>query len=108
MVKLVKGKKRELCKFYAYPEEKAMFAAEAKKANLSFSDYVRRILAHREIPTQEKNEAIRDLMSVKADLARLGNLFKLAIDEEPTLTELKLIDEISETHNLLREKIKKL
>jgi len=108
MAELSKDERRVLCKFYAYKNEKEAIAAEAAKVKLSFSDYVRRIVVHRKIPTQERNEAIRDLLKVNADLARLGNLLLLAIDEEPSLAGLKLLDDIRETQTLLKEKIKQL
>jgi len=104
----IKSERRVLCKFYAYRGEKTMIMAEAEKVKLSFSDYVRRIVVHRKIPTQERNEAIRELLAVNADLARLGNLLVLAIDEEPSLAGLKLLDDIRATQVLLKEKIKQL
>jgi hypothetical protein len=65
-------------------EELAQLDAQRNQVRLSRSEFLRRISLGHHLP--DANEfagmaAIGDLLSVNADLARVGNLLKLAIDE---------------------------
>jgi len=66
------------------PEERARVDELSAQLRLSRSELLRRLVLSHPIPKPEDFvawEGIRDLLKVNADLARLGNLFKLAIDE---------------------------
>ena len=54
----------------------------AQRVNLTRSAVVRRIVTGTTLPAPGNADAIIDLMKVNADLARLGNLLKLALDDD--------------------------
>jgi len=54
----------------------------ANRVNLTRSAFVRRIVTGTTLPAPGNADAVMDLMKVNADLARLGNLLKLALDDE--------------------------
>lgn len=65
-------------------EEKIQVQALADQVRLSVSELLRRlVLGHRLPDAQDfvSAQAIRDLLKINADQARLGNLLKLLIDE---------------------------
>jgi hypothetical protein len=65
-------------------EEKAQVQSLADQLRLSISELLRRlVLGHRLPDAQDfvSAQAIRDLLKINADQARLGNLLKLLIDE---------------------------
>ena len=74
--------KKILTKCYLEVEEKAELVGKAGAANLSISDYIRRIVTGLSVPAPERANTIRDLLKVNADQARLGNLLRLALDDD--------------------------
>ncbi|MEQ8505633.1 MAG: conjugal transfer protein TraJ [Rhodospirillales bacterium] len=95
---------RKLIKVYGTDEEKARIAEVAAQTKLSVSQFLLRLGVGYPIPNPQDFaawESISDLLKVNADLARLGNLLKLAIDERPedTAAFAKLIDSIQTTQN---------
>lgn len=97
-----------LVKSYWQPEEKTAGIAKAEQLGLSLSEFVRRTATGARLPNVGHAEAIRDLMKINADLARLGNLLKLAIDEDQPMAVLTLADQIKSTQDLLKQKIREL
>jgi hypothetical protein len=80
------------------PKERDHIDALAGKLHLNRSEVVRRVVLAKRVPDPTEFVAwqgIRDLMKVNADLARLGNLFKLALDEEPPESLIEKLDEIA-------------
>ena len=80
--------------------ELAAFEKRRHKAGLSRSEYFRRVLMSRPIPTRQNLTDIQELLRLKADLGRLGNLQKLCIDQiaEVSGSEQKAL--IAELHDL--------
>ena len=74
--------KRVCVKAYLPQEEKARLDGLAGRARLSSSEVIRRLVSGGGLPDLGDYNAVRDLLKVNADLARLGNLLKLAIDED--------------------------
>ncbi len=107
MKKLLPEQKRQAyMKVYLTNEDKKKIASAAKKINLTQSDYIRNIVLNQPLPNIEKIKATDDLLKVNSDLARLGNLFKLAIDEGVSEEKMNiLIEEITEIKAILRDKI---
>ncbi len=70
-----------LVKSYFTPEEKQHIQATATRLHLSTSDFIRNVLMNTRLPQPERVEAIRELCRLRADMARLGNLFLLAMDK---------------------------
>lgn len=98
----------KLCKSYWTEEEKNDGIAKAEQLGLSFSEFIRRTATGARLPNIGHAETVRDLLKINADLARLGNLLKLAIDEEQPMAVLELADQIKSTQDLLKQKIKEL
>jgi hypothetical protein len=66
------------------PEELVQVDALATQLRLNRSELLRRLVLGHRLPDAQafvSAQAIRDLLKVNADLARLGNLLKLALDD---------------------------
>ncbi|NMM46502.1 hypothetical protein HH303_18570 [Rhodospirillaceae bacterium KN72] len=102
--------KKILTKCYLEPEEKAELVAKAGAANLSISDYIRRIVTGMPVPAPERANTIRDLLKVNADQARLGNLLRLALDDDgwrvETPTEECSVEGLISEIRLMQEQMK--
>jgi hypothetical protein len=103
-----------LVKCYLLPTEKARLHETARQLGLSTSTLAQKLLTGQDIHQIAKNHtkavAVLDLLKINADLARLGNLFKLAITEGIMATDqaYALAEEILNTQFMLREKINDL
>ena len=87
---------RRVCvKAYLPPAEKDRLDTLAGRAGLSGSELVRRLVAGAALTDSGDRDAVRDLLRVNADLARAGNLLKLAIDEG-TATHGDVMDLLTE------------
>ena len=62
--------------------EKAEVVALARRARLTVSELARRLVLGRALPDPGRHEAVLALLEVNADLARLGNLLRLALADE--------------------------
>ena len=100
---------RHQVKTYLNDEEKDRLDELAKQLRLSRSELLKRLVMGYRMPKPEDFVAwqgIRDLLKVNADLARLGNLFKLAIeetDDDSLSNKLEsMITEIDETRSELK------
>lgn len=99
-------------------DELARLDAQCDQVRLSRSEFLRRISLGHHIPDGGDfagAQAIRDLLAVNANLARLGNLLKLTIDEAdgqfgaPTIARVEdLVAEIRSTQAEIRAKVEDL
>jgi len=106
-------KNRVLAGAWLLPEEKNEIVALAKQTHLSVSELIRRLITGQKLPDAQHHEAVLNLMKLNADLARLGNLFKMAIDDEdfrlPENWDLEsLRNRIRDTQSILKTKIEEL
>ena len=86
---------RHVIKTYLNDEEKDRIDQLAHQMRLSRSELLKRLLMNTKLPSASDFAAwqgIRDLLKVNADQARLGNLFKLALDEPLSADLLKKFD----------------
>ena len=86
---------RHVIKTYLNDEEKERIDQLAHQMRLSRSELLKRLLMNTKLPSAADFAAwqgIRDLLKVNADQARLGNLFKLALDEPLSADLLKKFD----------------
>ena len=67
---------------YVTVDERDHIKALAGQLNISMSEVIRRLVIGAQLPDAGRYQAVRDMVRVNADLARLGNLLKLGIDEE--------------------------
>jgi len=113
---MAKEKRTCTIKAHVTPEEYARLKYDAGRFNFTMSDYVRRVMTEFKIPqTVVDARAIVDLFKVSADLARLGNLFKMALNDDDfqdsgaeTMEVQKLIRDIEATRQCLCDQIQAL
>ncbi|AJD50297.1 Ribbon-helix-helix protein, copG family [Thalassospira xiamenensis M-5 = DSM 17429] len=89
---------RHVIKTYLNDEEKTRIDQLAHQLRLSRSELLKRLLMNTKLPSASDFAAwqgIRDLLKVNADMARLGNLFKLALDEPLSADLLKKFDRLN-------------
>ena len=88
---------RHVIKTYLNDEEKERIDQRAHQMRLSRSELLKRLLMNTKLPSAcdfAAWQGIRDLLKVNADQARLGNLFKLALDEPLSADLLKKFDDL--------------
>ena len=59
---------------YVTPAERLQLVALAGRLHISLSELVRRSALGARLPDPSRHEAVRELVRINADLARLGNL----------------------------------
>lgn len=106
---------RHVIKTYFNDSEKDRLDQLASQLRLSRSELLRRLLMNSPLPKArdfEASRAVLDLLKVNADLARLGNLLKLAMDEPLSADLLRrfddLADDIQSTRNELKDAVRKI
>lgn len=96
-------------KAHVTPGERQELTAQAHRLGLTVSGYIRRVMINFRLPESAINaRAIRDLYKVNADLARLGNLLKMAMDDEDFPASESLYQRMEETRRQLKTKIETL
>ena len=93
---------------YMPPAEAEKVGMAAKRLGISRSEYMRRAVTGVRLPPPGNAQSVRDLVTVNADLERLGNLVKLAMDGGTDLGFEGLARQITETQTLLKSKIRGL
>lgn len=101
-------------KAHVTPEEYARLKLDAGRFNFTMSDYVRRVMTEFKIPQSVVDaRTIIDLFKVSADLARLGNLFKMVLNDDGfqdsglgAVQVHKLINDIEDTRQCLFDQIR--
>ena len=102
-------------KAHVSPQKKAELQELAARTNISLSTLIRRLIAGRQPPDLTQQQDSMELVKLRADLARLGNLFKMALDNEEFHITFSnrgrnaqdLMEEISATKDLVNQAIKK-
>jgi hypothetical protein len=100
---------RHVIKTYLNDEEKARIDQLAHQLRLSRSELLKRLLMNTKLPSASDFAAwqgIRDLLKVNADQARLGNLFKLALDEPLSADLLKKFDSLNRDIEAMQTQLK--
>ena len=97
---------------YLTPEEHAAITASANRAGVSLSTFAKRVCSGMPVPSLEHALAVKDMLRINADLARLGGLFKLALSEKPEGSDKfilqKLLRDIEATQRDLQAAIARL
>lgn len=96
-------------------EEYEQVKAQAAQVKLNVSEFLRRLSLGHHVPDPfdfAVGDAMLELLNLRADLARSGNLLKLALDvgdEDlpiPTIARIEnLVSEIRRTQDIIREKV---
>ena len=87
--------KTELIKFRVSEDEKnKLLILTSRSSANSLSEYIRWAALNKKITTRFDNELVLSLLRVNADLARLGNLFRMTLRESSRYTpeQLKIIE----------------
>jgi len=103
-------------KAHVTPGEREELAALAHRLGMTVSNYIRNVMVNFRLPDNAINaRAIRDLYKINADLARLGNLLKMAMNDDefpvPKNSELapeSLLQRMEEVRLQLKTKIEEL
>ncbi len=96
------------------PEEKARIHAQAEACALSAPAYLRNLGLGHDVAGVMDQKAILDLLSVNADLGRLGGLLKLWLTHDERLEAFSveevrgLLAKIETTQRCIREKVEAL
>ena len=91
------------------PEQKEKIFLNASMCKKNVTQYLLAVALNENIKTPEDHKEIEVLLQLKADLARLGNLFKLCIDQHDINSEqfkdtVNNIKKISSNISLFLEK----
>jgi hypothetical protein len=90
--------------------EKEIVKEKAARVGLSVSNYVKAVALGTPLPKFEQRESVLNLMKINSNLASLGNLFKLAIDNQEISSPRgeEIIKEIQATKQELRQLIENI
>lgn len=86
----------------------------SEAAGMTISSFLKHVGQHMVPKSKKDHEDIKDLIKISADLAKLGNLLKMALTGDSHWREIgpdtvtDLYDAIEETRSLLTDKIKTL
>lgn len=84
------------------PQEHEQVFAFAKASHISVSEYLLTLaLDPQNLQTPDHHEFIQTVLSFKADLGRLGNLYKLGINNQIAVSETQLV--LKEQQKLMKE-----
>lgn len=68
--------------FRVFPEEAAMLKERAAEASMTVSEFCRRATSGKRIVSRYDYDVMRRLVELHGDQARLGNLLKMAVDQD--------------------------
>ena len=100
--------KTEIIKFRVTVIEKNRLLDLAQAHGLSLSEYMRQAGLIHEITSRTEVETVLQLAKINVDQARLGNLLKLAIDQDNTQEVERLIAEIRQTQQQLKDAVNRV
>ena len=66
---------------YLTPEEYGQVKAQAERAGVSVSTFIKRVCLGQEVRSRADQQAVLALVKANGDLGRLGGLFKMALSE---------------------------
>ena len=98
--------KRKILTCYVTGLENEYIRKAANQAKISVSKYVRQVCLGNVPRSKVDQEAVMALLQVNQDLSRLGNLFKLAVDQE-TLDKIHAQEMINSINEMKQELMKK-
>ncbi len=71
--------KKKRLPVYLTDEEHALISEYASRAGISLSTFAKRVCTGSPVPSLEHKQAVQEIIKARADLGRLGGLFKQAI-----------------------------
>lgn len=104
-----KPRRSAVLKSYLTPEELDQVIKISARAQLSLSEFVRRVCLGIRIESREDQQARLGLLRVHADLGRLGGLLKQALAEgHDRVSVIRLLRQIDQAQVELRDKVRAL
>lgn len=104
-----KPRRSAVLKSYLTPEELDQVIKISARAQLSLSEFVRRVCLGIRIESREDQQARLELLRVHADLGRLGGLLKQALAEgHDRVSVIRLLRQIDQAQVELRDKVRAL
>ncbi|MFH1216498.1 MAG: hypothetical protein V1706_08350 [Pseudomonadota bacterium] len=103
-----KSGKNQVIPIRVTPAEKNRLLELAQAHGLKLSEYMRQAGLVQEITSRTEVETVLQLAKINADQARLGNLLKLAIDMENNVEIDRLIAEIRQTQQQLKDAVNRV
>ncbi|EKO3821453.1 MULTISPECIES: plasmid mobilization protein [Vibrio] len=100
--------KKEIINIRVTADEKEAIEKRALKVGETTSSYMRKCALGKKISTSADHESILLLMKMNADLARLGNLFRLSLKENTKYSsnQIRIIEnQLYEATQMLKQKI---
>lgn len=100
------ARRRNMAPAYLSDSEKRAVADRAAQLNLPVSAFLRRLALGAPLPDPSAfaaHDAVRDLLAVNADLARLGNLLKPEIDAVDGAAPRRFVEDVDGLHAGIRE-----
>ena len=101
-------KKIERIEVRVTPEEKKKLRELANTHGMKLSEYMRQAGLVQEITSRTEIETVLQLAKLNADQARLGNMLKLAIDFEDFPKIEKLINEVRQTQQQIKDAVNRI
>lgn len=101
-------KKTRVIPIRVTPSEKDQLLELAQAHGLSLSEYIRQAGLAQEITNRTEVETVLQLAKINADQARLGNLLKLAIDQDNYTEVERLIAEIRQIQQQLKDAVNRV
>ena len=89
--------KQDIITLRVRKDEKDQIEAQAHKANLSVSQFVRAVILEAKVPGSCNADAVKALYKCNADMSRLGNMLKGFIDSGEYENIDDLVDKINES-----------
>lgn len=71
--------KKKRLPVYLTDEEHSLISEYASRAGISLSTFAKRVCTGSPVPSLEHKQAVQEIIKARADLGRLGGLFKQAI-----------------------------
>ena len=100
--------KTEIINIRVSEDEKIKLQLLADRSSArSLSDYIRSTSLNKKIATKFDNDLVLSLLKVSADLARLGNLFRITLHESSNYTP-EQVQLIQDNLKYTSEKLKKM
>jgi uncharacterized protein (UPF0128 family) len=103
--------KKQRIAVYLGPDEYKEIQESANRAGISMSTFCKRVCTGLPVPSMEHKDAVREIIKARADLGRLGGLFKLALastEGADRMTLQRLLREIDMGQNLLKAAARKI
>ena len=73
--------KKKRLPVYLTDEEHSLISEYASRAGISLSTFAKRVCTGSPVPSLEHKQAVQEIIKARADLGRLGGLFKSALAE---------------------------